>query len=241
STVLADAPAIKVHRDGLRVTKIEYGRGRERRIIEGDQYISTIPITALAKSVSPPAPPEVRAALSKLRYVSIVFVYLKINKPQVSPDNWVYLPEKELRVHRISEFKNFSAKCAPPGKTLICAEITCRSGDETWRADVETLRDMAVTDLEKVGLIKRHEVLDAFVKRIPFAYPVYDLEYKEHLTPVREFIDSLENIETGGRQGLFRYNNMDQSVEMGREMGLSIVEHRATGHEQVATEFTYFG
>ncbi len=84
--------------------------------VEADDYISTIPITSLARAVRPGAPDAVREALSRLRYVSIVFVYLKVNKPHVSPDSWVYLPERELTVHRISEFKNFSPNCAPPEK-----------------------------------------------------------------------------------------------------------------------------
>jgi hypothetical protein len=79
------------------------------------------------------------------------------------------------------------------------------------------------------------------VRRVPFAYPVYDLTYKENLTPVLDFVHSLENIQTGGRQGLFRYNNMDQSVEMGRRMAWSILEQRDADHEKVATSPEYFG
>jgi protoporphyrinogen oxidase len=240
STVLVGNPAIKVHRNGTWVTKIEVG-GQQRTFIEGDEYISTIPITSLARAVTPVAPKEVQRGLSNLKYVSIVFVYLKIDKPQVSPDNWVYLPEKHLTVHRISEFKNFSPKCAPEGKTLVCAEITCRAGDEIWRADPQRLEQIAVDDLAKVGLIQKHEVIGSFVKKIPFAYPVYDLTYTENLTPVRDFINTLENIKTGGRQGLFRYNNMDQSVEMGRKMAWELATGEETGHEAVATGQEYFG
>ena len=239
-TVLADAPAVRVHRDGSWITRIEYGL-TERRFVEGDAYVSTIPITALARSLVPPAPPEVRKAIASLRYISIVFIYLKVNKPQVSPDNWLYLPEKHLTVHRISEFKNFSPNCAPSDKTMVCAEITCRGGDEIWRASVEQLRDIAVRDLESVGLLHRSEVLDAFVKKIPYAYPVYDVEYRTHLMPILEYVHTLENIRTGGRQGLFRYNNMDQSVEMGRRMAWSILQDTDAGHEAVATGEGYFG
>ena len=56
-----------------------------------------------------------------------------------------------------------------------------------------------------------------------------------------EFVHSLENIKTGGRQGLFRYNNMDQSIEMGRKMAWAVVQQREAGHEAVATESEYFG
>jgi UDP-galactopyranose mutase len=65
--------------------------------------------------------------------------------------------------------------------------------------------------------------------------------YKENLAPVLEFVHTLENIKTGGRQGLFRYNNMDQSIEMGRRMAATIVQERDAGHEDVATQSEYFG
>jgi protoporphyrinogen oxidase len=238
--VLVNAPAIKVHRDGMRVTAIEYGKHKRERL-EGDHYVSTIPVTALARALVPKAPQEVCEALDALRYISIVFVYLKLNRPSVSPDNWVYLPEKHLTVHRISEFRNFSPHCAPDGKTLVCAEITCRRGDEIWRASVEQLQAIAEKDLVSVGLIRPGEVLETFVKKIPYAYPVYDLEYKKNLTPVMNFVGSLENIHTTGRQGNFRYNNMDQSVEMGRKMGVELATGVETGHQAVATGKEYFG
>jgi protoporphyrinogen oxidase len=238
--VITGAPAVVVRREGQRVTGIEYGR-TNRALIEADAYISTIPITALARAVKPAAPQEVRAAIANLRYISIIFVYLKVDKPQVSPDNWLYLPEPHLTVHRISEFKNFSPTCAPPGKTMVCAEITCRIGDKHWKATDSELIATAVSDLAAIGLIETHEASGGFVKKIPYAYPVYDLEYKENLTPIMEFVHSLENIRTGGRQGLFRYNNMDQSIDMGRKMAWTLVEERDAGHEAVATGQEYFG
>jgi protoporphyrinogen oxidase len=234
-TVLTDSPAIKVHvKDGL-VEKIEYQQNTERLFMTADEYISTIPVTAMAKSVVPAPPDEVKQAIRSLDYVAIVFVYLKINKPQVSPDNWVYLPEKHLTVHRISEFKNFSPYCAPKNKTMICAEITCRVGDEIWKADIDTLREIAIKDLSSVNLIKEEEVIDAFTRRVPFAYPVYDLHYTGHLQKIMKFVHGITNLRSGGRQGLFRYNNMDQSIEMGRLMAQSMREGGGHLHEQVAT------
>jgi protoporphyrinogen oxidase len=239
-SVLCDAPAVQVLRDGHRVTGVEYGH-RQRTVVEGDHYISTIPITALARAVRPAAPNDVREALASLRYVSILFVYLKVDRPQVTPDSWVYLPESHLTVHRLSEFKNFSPNAAPPGKTMVCAEITCRQGDEHWTASDEELREIAVRDLVTLGLIRPEEVLGTFVKRVPFAYPVYDLTYKENLLPILDFVHSLDNIQTGGRQGLFRYNNMDQSIDMGRRMGWGLLQGDTGLHEEVATGREYFG
>ncbi|HWF53998.1 MAG TPA: FAD-dependent oxidoreductase [Solirubrobacteraceae bacterium] len=240
STVITDAPITRVHRDGDRVTGVSYG-GSTPGTVEADHYISTIPITALARAVRPAAPKPVLDSIGLLQYVSIIFIYLKLARPSVSPDSWVYLPETHLTIHRISEFKNFSPQAAPADKTMVCAEITCRIGDEHWRASEEELVAIATSDLEQIDFIAPGEVLGAFVKRIPHAYPVYDLQYKDNLTPVLEFVHSLQNIKTGGRQGLFRYNNMDQSIDMGRKMAWSTIERRDAGHEAVATESEYFG
>ena len=240
SRVITGAPVTRVHAEGGVISSIQWG-GRTPGTIEADEYISTIPITALARSVRPAAPAPVLKAISDLEYVSIVFIYLKLRRPQVSPDSWVYLPESHITIHRISEFKNFSPEAAPPDKTMVCAEITCRLGDEHWRAPDEELISIAAGDLERIGLIGPGEVIDGFVKKIPHAYPVYDLTYKNNLTPVLEFVHSLSNIKTGGRQGLFRYNNMDQSIEMGRKMAWATIEQRDAGHEAVATESEYFG
>ncbi len=240
ATVIFGAPVTRVHREGDRVTSVGYG-GDTPGSVDGDEFVSTIPITVLARAVRPGAPEHVGKAIASLKYVSIIFIYLKLAKPQVSPDSWLYLPEDDLTIHRISEFKNFSPECAPPDKTMVCAEITCRIGDEHWRASEEELIATATRDLAKIGFITGEEVLGAFVKKIPHAYPVYDLEYKEHLTPVLDFVHTLQNVKTGGRQGLFRYNNMDQSIEMGRKMAWTLVSEQDAGHEAVATESEYFG
>jgi protoporphyrinogen oxidase len=238
--VLVSAPAIKVHHDDMQVTGIEYGK-HQRETVTGDVYVNTIPITSLAKAMSPAAPPSVIEHVKALQYVSIVFIYLKLARETVSPDSWVYLPEKHLTVHRICEFRNFSKSAAPAGKTMICAEITCRRGDDIWRMQEGELRDIAERDLISVGLIEKGQVLDCFVKRIPFAYPVFDLEYLDHLEPIQEYINGIKGIITTGRQGNFRYNNMDQSVEMGRQVAREIDTGVDTGHAAVATGKEYFG
>ena len=240
-TVITGAPAIRVHREGMRVVRVEYGGKGQRLFLEADHFISTIPLTELARRVTPRAPDPVQHAVKSLRYVSIVFVYLKLDRDRVTEDHWIYLPQKQLKVHGVSEFKNFSPLAAPAGKTMLCAEITCRVGDEIWNADDETLTEIAVRDLGAVGLIQPQEVSASFSKRVQFSYPLYDLSYQENLRPVMDFVHQFENLETGGRQGLYRYNNMDQSVEMGRMMAARLAGETGPDHEVVATEQRYFG
>ena len=81
----------------------------------------------------------------------------------MTPDHWVYLPEKTLTVHRISEFKNFSKDTCPEGKTLVCAEITCNIGDDRWNQPDKEVAQVAIDDLVKIGLFEADEVGDTIV------------------------------------------------------------------------------
>ena len=46
-------------------------------------------------------------------------------------------------------------------------------------------------------------------------YPVYDLDYQQPLLTMKQYIQSIENLQYIGRGGSFRYNNTDHSIETG--------------------------
>jgi protoporphyrinogen oxidase len=78
--------------------------------------------------------------------------------------------------------------------------------------DDADLRDLAASELEKIGLARAGDVIDAKVIRQPKAYPVYDTEYMAALDVIRDWLSRLENFQTVGRNGLHRYNNQDHSM-----------------------------
>lgn len=209
--------------------------------IECDRVVNTIPLPRLLETFEPAIAPEVTEAISKLRYLGIVFVYLEIDQPSVSPDHWVYLPEKHLTIHRISEFKNFDPDASPPDKTAICCEITCIPGDEHWNLTLEEGAKIAEQDLVTVGLIEPGKSRGIDFKRLAYAYPVYDLEYRKNLDTLKNAAKAVKNLDTTGRQGLYRYNNMDHSIAMGRRVAKTLIEGVDAQAEKVATGEEYFG
>lgn len=213
----------------------------DEHTIECDVVVNTIPLPRILETFSPPISAPVEASIEKLDYLCIIFVYLEIDKPTVSPDHWVYLPERHLTVHRISEFKNFSDDSAPGEKTVVCCEITCREGDEHWTASEEELSKIAEDDLVRVGLLEPGISRTIDIERLKYAYPVYDLTYRENLDTLKQAAKEVKNLHTTGRQGLYRYNNMDHSIAMGRRIAKTI----ARGHDQKADEVAagqeYFG
>jgi protoporphyrinogen oxidase len=214
--------------------------------LECDQVINTIPWTALLRGLrfldGAALGAHALEATQRLRTIGIVFVYLEVERASVMPDHWVYLPSSELAVHRVSEFKNFSDSAAPGERTALCCEITCREGDERWRLDPREAEVLARSDLVAAGLLEPGEGRLLDLARLRHAYPVYDLGYRERLQALRRETRRVENLITTGRQGLFRYNNMDHSMAMGRKAARMLLN--AGSHAQgevVASGAEFFG
>ncbi|MEO2093757.1 MAG: FAD-dependent oxidoreductase [bacterium] len=210
-------PMTSIERKGARVRRVHFAAPDGQGSLEPDAMLNTAPLGALARALGPQVPADVQSAARGLEHVAILFVYLEVERPTVSADHWIYLPEKHIRVHRISEFKNFSDTTAPGASTALCCEITCRVGDATWNLSALEAGQIAMTDLERCGLLQAGEARLLDVARAPRAYPVYDLDYRPRLASLRTYIAGIPNLVTTGRQGLFRYNNMDHSIAMGRQ------------------------
>src|SRR3990172_12354546 len=100
-------------------------------------------------------------------------------------------------------------------KTSLGLEYFCTEGEELWRMSDAELIELGKRELERIGLVTYADIEEGCVFRVPKAYPVYDSNYRDYLPVVKEFIDSLENFQTIGRNGLHRYNNQDHSMMTG--------------------------
>lgn len=238
-TIRTDASVKKLKMDDDAVSEVAYGGGKIK-VGEDDTVFATIPITSIISSMDPSPPAEVVAAAGNLRFRSIVFVYLMFDYDRMSPDHWIYLPEPEYTANRVSEPKNFSVKNAPDGKTIVAAELTCQVGDDIWVGDQEELAARVLSDLSSVGLVSEDDFLGSTVKRMEYAYPIYDLEYRGNLDVVTEYLNGIGNLRFFGRNALFRYNNMDHSIKMGLTAAKTVTDD-SLDYMRVATDEHWFG
>jgi len=238
--VLTSCPATAIHVSDGRVTGVDLKTPDGPRHLETNRVLSTIPVTVLCRLITPSVPQEVLDSVAALKHRSMIFVHLILDRPKLTDDHWIYLPEQKLITHRLSEFKNFSPDAAPKDKTLICAEITCDYGDEDWQRSDDELRGIVVKDLAKIGLLREDEVLHTFSRRERYAYPIYDLTYAENRDRIQACLDAIEGLETTGRQGLFKYNNMDHSIAMGLGAAENLMGV-GEDHRKVASGQQYFG
>ena len=207
----------KVHREGNRVTAVTVATENGPERMEADQFISSIPLTVLAKIMDPPAPADVLEAADSLVFRNVVTVNIMLKRRQVTPDTWLYVHDRNILFGRFHEPKNWSPAMVPSDEyTSLVVEYFCSFGDEIWNMSeeefVEKTVDHLVNDLK---FIDESEVLGGFIVRAPRAYPSYVIGYEKSLEKVKDFINQFENLQIIGRYGTFRYNNTDHSIETG--------------------------
>jgi protoporphyrinogen oxidase len=181
--------------------------------IEADHVLSTMPVRSLVQALDPVPPTEIMEAGNGLKYRDFLTVALILDKPDLFPDNWIYIHTPGVKVGRIQNFNNWSMAMVPqPGTTCLGLEYFCFEGDGLWNSKDEDLIALGTKELGKLNLVGDAKVLDAAVVRMPKAYPIYDSVYAEQLEAVRTYIDPIENLHLIGRNGLHKYNNQDHSM-----------------------------
>lgn len=214
--VLLNTDVIQIQQTENRINHITVSRNGKPEVFRGTDFISSMPVTEFIKKLNPPPPPSILRAADSLRYRDFLTVCLIVNSQNLFPDNWIYIHDPQVKVGRIQNFKNWSPEMVPDQtKSSLGLEYFCNEGDELWCMKDDDLIKLAKKELEYVGLAQGREVEDGCVFRVPKAYPIYDSDYSQHLAMIKEFVGSLENFQTVGRNGLHRYNNQDHAMLTG--------------------------
>ena len=231
---------VSLQRESARIKSIRVRHGEETIKIAGDQFISSMSLDQLIVRMEPPPPHEVLAAAKKLTYRDFIIVVLILNQEDLFPDNWIYIHSPAVKVGRIQNFKNWSDMMVPNLQmTSLGMEYFCSEGDEIWSKSDDELIALATVEIESLGLASASEVEDGTVLRQRKAYPVYDSEYRKHLDVIRHFLDTIDNLQTIGRNGMHRYNNQDHSMLTGM---LAVRNLMGEDHDlwSVNTERSYY-
>lgn len=238
--VLTNAVIKRINLNKNNVKSITYSYNNKEYTEYFDYVFSTIPLNVFVNLIEPKPSKDVLKAVSKLKFRSIIFAYLILNKDILSKNHWIYLPEKKFLSNRLSEFKNFSMNSSVKGKTIVCGEISCNYNDGLWNKRDEDIIKGFMRDVKELGLAKKNDLIESFVHRIEHSYPLYTLDYKPILNKVFDYLDNVNNLYYYGRNAMFRYNNMDQSVDMGIDAARSLFDKKFK-YKDIATEKKWFG
>ena len=174
--------------------------------------ISTMPLVELVRRIKD-IPHRVQQAAGKLRCNSIYSVLLGVNRPNVSDQHWIYVPQKDLIFHRAGFPGNLSPYMCPEGTSSICAEIAYRGNMDMSQ---DELIDHVICGLQSVGLLRETDeilVQKAVVTR--YAYVIYDKHHAANVKLIHDYLQEHSIISTG-RYGRWEYSGMEDAVLYGQ-------------------------
>ncbi len=230
-----------ISEEGKVTAVIAVNQAGERQQLEGEFFFSTMPMRELThalKAGGATVPADIQEISDGLQYRDFITVGVLANKLDVSEpdvevggsklirDTWIYIQEPDVLLGRLQIFNNWSPyMVSDPSKVWIGLEYFCYDTDPLWAMPDEDLKSFATQELEKIGILKTAEVLDAHVVRVPKTYPAYFGTYSR-FDELRAWTDTFENLYLVGRNGMHKYNNQDHSMLT----AMKVVDGIAAGH-----------
>ncbi len=173
--------------------------------------VSSAPVRELVEKLSPT--PISRLHARELRYRDFLTVALMVQKPDLFPDNWIYIHDPSVKAGRVQNFRSWSPEMVRPGMSCLGLEYFCFEGDGMWTMADQDLIALAKKEIAQIGLVAIEDVVDACVVRQPKAYPVYDDSYRENIAMIRLDLEgSYPTLHMVGRNGMHKYNNQDHAM-----------------------------
>jgi protoporphyrinogen oxidase len=215
----------RIHCDGNRVAFVESASpaGETRRDV-GDYFFSTMPMRELIEcmtfeNAAQTVPANVREVAAGLQYRDFITVGLLADRLKVQEkdggllkDTWIYIQEPDVLLGRLQIFNNWSPHLLQDqAKVWIGLEYFCYDTDPLWRMADDALKQFAIAEVEKIGILESGAVRDAHVERVPKTYPAYFGTY-DRFDELRSYVDGFENLFLIGRNGMHKYNNQDHSM-----------------------------
>lgn len=211
-----EAKVISIKHSESQVFAVKVRRGSGEEELPASRCISSMPLSELIFSLDPEPPAGILEAARKLAYRDYIAVNLIIDTPELFPDNWIYVHDPSVELGRIQNYKNWSPDMVPvPGKTVLGLEYFHFEQDPEWTWPDSRLIERGKKELSILGFINTARVEGGWVTRVPKAYPVYDDNYKNSLALIQNYLEGFNNLQTIGRNGTHRYNNMDHSMLSG--------------------------
>jgi protoporphyrinogen oxidase len=201
--------------------RISYQRNGNQEEMESDYVISTIPLSLLAKMLSPTLPKDVLASAKKLEYRSLVVLGMLTQKQKILNCGYAYLLNRPF--NRIFEMNEFSLNTSLPGENIIAIEVPCLSESAIWKATKEELLNMCIASLAEDGFIGPHDIKKLFLAKAQYAYPIYRKDYAVHLTRITDYLKNYKSLVTLGRCGEFMYMDIDECMKRAFDLADSYI------------------
>ena len=188
----------------------------------GNFAISTVPLNKVITKIKPLHEQEIIKSAKKLEYLSLVLLYLIIKKKNVLGCQYCYFLDRPY--NRISEMNNFSNYLSPQDENILAVEISCHNESEIWKSSDKNIFSLCMQGIEKDNFLKKEDIANYKVIKIPNVYPIYKKDYEIHLKKTEEYFAKIKNFFSIGRQGQFHYGDIDQMIRIGFDTADKIIK-----------------
>lgn len=205
-----------------------------------DRVVSTMPLPMLLRGLAG-VPADVQSSARRLRYRHAAIVYLHVAASDLFPDQWVYVHSPDVRMGRVTNFRNWVPEITRgSSSTILAVEYWHDDGDALALADERAMATLAERDLRATGLLGSEPVTDGFLLRVPGCYPVYELGYRREVARIAAWLAECRGLTVIGRGGAFKYNNQDHSMLMGLQAADNIMADRTHDLWAVNTDYSRY-
>jgi len=225
---IADRGGIVYLNTGVEKVNTHLGIARSLTLEKGetrdyDHIVSTMPISILVERL-PEVPTAIIEQSKKLTFRNTILVYLRVDRPDLFTDQWLYVHDPSVEVGRVTNFRNWLPSIYGQSQSsILCLEYWCYFDDPLWNQDEDHLIENAGKEIVRTGLVEEGVVMDGHVVRLPRCYPVYFKGYREVMKPVENYLNSVKGLHVIGRYGSYKYNNQDHSILMGIRVAENIL------------------
>ncbi|MFT7649508.1 MAG: protoporphyrinogen oxidase [Candidatus Poriferisodalaceae bacterium] len=143
----------------------------------------------------------------------MVLAYLVVATERYTGHDAHYVPDLDVAFSRLSEPRNYRDGPDPDGQTVLCAEIPCSPGDDTWRCADDAIESMVIDGLGRLDL-PTPAVRGIEVRRLPSVYPIATVDDPGAPKRALHETDDLEGVTVLGRQGLLVADNLHHVIDM---------------------------
>lgn len=208
--------------DDSQIKVVKYRNGNDYYQLFCDYVISSMPLRDLIFSINE-SPYEIKEICKRLYFRDMIVVAFDLeqdsmgaNYHKVKKDSWIYMQDTTVTFGRIQILNNWSPYAVKvDGHVLLEIEYFCKEGDSLWNKVDMDIVEWTLKELTQCGICnEKPKIFYSIVKRVEKAYPIYTDGYNE-LSLVKEWVNTINNLQCIGRNGQHRYNNMDHAVETG--------------------------
>jgi protoporphyrinogen oxidase len=225
SSIISNAKITKIDHGDHKLNYLKFEQDDEEKHLYFKNIISTIPLVLLLDYLLPLQEPAARDFKNTIRYRDLVLIFMVLNKKSILKDHWVYFPQADIPFSRLSEPKNWCPGMASVEKTSLCAELFCNSYDSLWNKKDSELVGMVINSLARNGAIAKNDLSNALVMRVPFAYPLLYLGYRENLNKVTEYLAHYKNLYLAGRNGTHSYYDLEECLDSSKNTASCLINN----------------